>query len=232
MGNSVYNNVKIIYELMYYYFEQFRFKLGFLPKGTRDHLRNYWMSPPDKGNKPEGYASCTGKGRSEFLVELVKSLAPQPAAILEIGCNVGRNLNYLLGENYSNLTGIEISTQAVVEMKRYFPGLATTANIINSPVESVLPSFADKQFDLVFTMAVLVHIPPESKTIFPEIARIARHHIITIEDEHHHSVRHFPRNYRKIFSELGFNETDCIRGDKIEQIGLPRAYVARVFRRV
>jgi len=230
MGNRVYDNFKKIYELMYYYIEQYRFKLGLLPKGKRDYLRNYWMSPPDKRNKPEAYASC--HGRSEFLVELIKSLAPQPAAILEIGCNVGRNLSYLLGENYSNLTGIEISTPAVVEMGRYFPDLAAIANIINSPVESVLPSFADKQFDLVFTMAVLVHIPPESKTIFPEIARIARHHIITIEDEHNHSERHFPRNYGKIFSELGFKQTDCIRGDKIEQIGLPRAYVARVFRRV
>lgn len=230
MEKFVHNNIKKIYESMHYYFNQYRFKLGLLPKKSRDQLRNYWMSPSDTGNRPEAYAR--NLKRSEFLGNLVKSLVPQPRTILEIGCNVGRNLDFLRGANYQNLTGIELSTPAVEEMKRYFPDLAASATIINAPVESVLPGFKDRQFDLVYTMAVLVHIPPESESIFSDIARIAGQQIITIEDEQHHSIRHFPRNYNTIFVNLGFHEIAWYDGDKMAEIGLPRDYVARVFQRI
>jgi hypothetical protein len=64
-------------------------------------------------------------------------------SLLEVGCNVGRNLNDL------HRAGV-------------------------GPAETVLPTYAPRSVDLVFTMAVLEHIHPASRTVFAEIARVAR----------------------------------------------------------
>lgn len=117
--------------------------------------------------------------------------------ILEIGCNVGQNLNYLFSAGFDKLTGIEISEDAVVLMKKSYPRMAKNAKIINKPVEDAIGTFKENEFDIVFTMAVLEHIHPDSDFIFPEMARITNRYLITIEDERWVSWRHFPRNYKK-----------------------------------
>jgi hypothetical protein len=54
-----------------------------------------------------------------------------------------------------NLTGIELSEQAVEVLRREFPHIA---DVWVGAAEDILPTF--DRFDLVFTMAVLVHIHP------------------------------------------------------------------------
>ncbi len=224
-------NVKKIYRILLLRIYHYGYRFKVIPKKGKEDLRHYWESPTDSGNKPEGYAQV-GKERSDFLVNLVKKLNPQPASILEIGCNVGRNLQYLLNAGYPNLTGIEISNQALEALKRYFPDLSGVAKTINLPVELALPQFQDGSFDLVFTLAVLEHVHPEEDGIFREINRITRNHLITIEDERHQSERHFPRNYKKIFTKLDFREIVSYRGNKMVDIGLDRNFIARVFNKV
>jgi len=46
---------------------------------------------------------------------------PQNGKILEIGCNVGRNLNHLYENGFKQLTGIEISENAINALKRMYP---------------------------------------------------------------------------------------------------------------
>jgi len=86
---------------------------------SRDELRRYWMRPRDGANLPENYLKpICGDRRSQFLLELIKSLhCNVNESVLEIGCNVGRNLNYLFSAGFDKLTGIEISEDAVVLVK-------------------------------------------------------------------------------------------------------------------
>ena len=48
---------------------------------------------------------------------------PKTAKILEVGCNIGRNLKSLKDLGFSNLHGIEISPYAVKKAKELYPFL-------------------------------------------------------------------------------------------------------------
>jgi|GEM_PF-2464290 hypothetical protein len=84
-------------------------------------------------------------------------------------------------------------------------------------------------FDLVYTMAVLEHIHDESEFIFSHITRITRKILITIEDEGGISWRHFPRNYKKIFENLGMKQIEEINFKKTRVPGIKKEFFGRVF---
>jgi len=171
---------------------------------TRDLIDNlkFWQYP-DISNAPETYLDNNiTKERSAYLVSLFTKFFPnREIRILEIGSNVGRNLFYLYNRGYHNLTGVEINKRAIELMSAHYPDCFKSSLILNQPIENCIKNFDDKQFDVVFTMAVLEHIHPKSSWIFYEIQRITKN-IITIEDEKSLSWRHFPRRYDRIFKYL------------------------------
>ena len=98
--------------------------------------------------------------------------------------------------------------------------------IFNSPVEDVIAEVRDNAYDAVFTMAVLMHILPESEWIFAEMVRITKKHLILIEHEMSQNWRVFRRNYANVFEPLGMRQIcsyKC-RGDATFE-----GYYTRVF---
>ena len=75
--------------------------------------------------------------------------------ILEVGSNIGLQLQFLQRAGFNNLYGIEISPYAVELSKRLTKGI----NIIQGSAQDI--PFKDGYFDLVFTSGVLIHINPE-----------------------------------------------------------------------
>ncbi len=195
---------------------------------TSEELRAYWQAPADPGNKPAAYVEI-GHGSSEFLVELVRQHATPDVKILEIGCNAGRNLDHLFRAGYTNLSAIEINQDAIDVFRSTYPDTSAVTTILVGPVEDHIGRLADRQFDLVFTMAVLEHIHEDSRAVFGEIARVTGRTLITIEDEREYSDRTFPRNYRRVFEPLGFPQIEEIPGESIPD--LFSGFVGRVFRR-
>lgn len=194
-----------------------------------DDIHKYWEKPVD-GNQPADYIAdnISLVKRSTFLVELIQKRVGPEAQILEIGCNSGRNLEYLYRAGFKHLAGIEINSQAVDLLKQSFPEMASCTQIHLSPIESVIKDFKESQFDLVFTMAVLEHVHSESEWIFKEMARITGKTLITIEDEKELSWRHFPRNYSHVFKSLGLKEVESIQCD-LSIHGLTDRFFARIF---
>ena len=76
---------------------------------------------------------------------------------------------------------------------------ATISGIINKPIEDAIISFKDNEFDLIFTMAVLVHIHPDVEQLFEHIVRVTKEYLILIEDEISQTERHTPRSYKEVF---------------------------------
>jgi len=156
--------------------------------------------------------------RSENLVSIIQDLIINKGEILEIGCNAGRNLNYLYQAGYTDLTGIEINKNALNQFKLSFNECYQNINIINSSIEESITKISDQKYDIVFTMAVLQHIHPTSDWIFDHMVRISRGFLITMEVEEFPSPRHFPRNYKKIFESRGMRQ-------------IKRIHTARIFKR-
>ena len=165
-----------------------------------------------------------GHEKSEYAVSLIAELAAVlGSSILELGCNVGRNLEYLRCAGYERLGGIEISPRAVGIREAHYPELEL--EYYEGPIEERIKECGS--WDVVFSMAVLQHIHPDSDWIFAEIARVARVGIVTIEDEVRRTGSLWPRNYGEIFTSLGLTEVSW-RGNVP---GLRGAYVARQFKK-
>jgi 2-polyprenyl-3-methyl-5-hydroxy-6-metoxy-1,4-benzoquinol methylase len=173
-------------------------------------------------NNPSGYFQ--GIERSEFLLALVKQYVSTDASIIELGCNVGRNLNHLWEAGYKNLAGVEINKQAIRLMHEGFQDMKAT--IHQGTIEDMIKGLG--QYDLVFRIAVLEHIHSDSEGVFAEIARITKRYLITIEGEKNVvSELHFPRNYKNIFEEVGLRQ--IYEKHLSQKEGLNTKFYARVF---
>lgn len=173
-------------------------------KLPREGVLNFWRAPIDtsktENNQPIHYLK--GGERSDFLVELIGQYLPCDLKILEIGCNVGRNMAHLFKAGYTNLSGIEINKKAIDLMKKVYPDMYKRSHIIELPIEEIIREIHSNAYDLIYTMAVLEHIHYDSDFVLSEIGRVASKYIITIEDEKTDwSERHFPRNYKDIFEK-------------------------------
>lgn len=117
-----------------------------------------------------------GQHREAFWRELVK-IVPDAKSYLEIGCNVGMNLEAIYKANPSlNITGVEPNGFAleVAEERskaRY--------NVIK---ENVFDLPSTLRADLVFTCTVLIHIAPDNlQPALNSIYRASNHYILAME---------------------------------------------------
>lgn len=154
---------------------------------------SYWKNPGPE-NRPETYKYAPEK--TDYLVRLVSTYCRPDARILELGCNCGRNLIGLHEAGFKNLWGWEVNEAACNLIPDY-------VSIVRGSFEERQKFFIPNYYDLIFTMAVLCHLPPESEFVFPLMkARM----IITIEPEDLESDRMWKRDYGIIFKALGMSE--------------------------
>jgi SAM-dependent methyltransferase len=164
-----------------------------------------------------------------FLLRFLQPYLRPDASILEIGCNVGRNLAHFHDAGYRKLTGIEINGEALDVLRATYPEMAASATLVNAPVEDAIRGLADGSIDIVFTMAVLEHLHPESEWVFDEVVRVAGSTIVTVEDEHGVSRHHTPRDYRAVFEGRGLRQVahESLGADA----GFGTPFEARAFQR-
>lgn len=191
----------------------------------RELLHQYWREPSWE-NHPLRYAKGIRQDkRSEYLSDLVDRYLPEERqdSILEVGSNVGRNLNSLYQRGYRNLHGVEINQGAVKMMPLLFEDLV--ANVLSGSIEQHVGELPE--VDLLYTMAVFMHIHPDSEWIFEQLAQKTKKYIITIEDEYTNKERHCARNHQEIFGAFGFTQL----WHEWRPPGLNGHYVTRVLQR-
>ncbi len=109
---------------------------------------------------------------SRLVADLVAEL--KVASVLEFGCNVGRNLAAIAAAPGQRLVGIDVNPEAIRR------GRATGGLDLRVGDEQTLAGFRDGEFDLVFTVSVLDHIPDISR-LCRELVRCARRHVLCLE---------------------------------------------------
>lgn len=116
----------------------------------------------------ELYQKAYGVTRRKMNEEFLDGIDTR-VKILEVGANVGLQLEGLRQLGFRHLFGVEVSEYAVKRAKRLHSGVDI---IRGSGFE--LP-FRDGYFDLVFTSGVLIHIAPtDLPKIVKEIVRVSR----------------------------------------------------------
>jgi pseudaminic acid biosynthesis-associated methylase len=146
-----------------------------------------------------------GAGRDVFWRGLVDRI--EPRRVLEVGCNVGANLRWLVDLVPPRGTwGIDINDAALSEIRRRLPSAST----VWAPARE-LP-FRDRHFDLVFTAGVLIHQPEATlPLVMNEVVRCSHRYVLAleyyaeIEEEipyRGHSGALFRRDYGRLYSSL------------------------------
>ena len=121
--------------------------------------------------------------RSQSIINLLSPLITKEDSILEIGCNVGRNLNHLWQAGYKNVSGMEISEHVVRRLRIEYPCLAM-APVDIGPAELSIQRYDSKLVDVRLTMSALEHVHPDSQISFRKILLIvAEEYVLAIAAE-------------------------------------------------
>lgn len=111
-----------------------------------------------------------------ILFSKILGRLPRVQSIVELGCNVGLNLQALHKINSElDLCGYEINQTAAQTAREN-----CSATIIHGTILDELPS--EKQYDISFTKGVLIHISPaELEKAYENLYRLSRRYIVVCE---------------------------------------------------
>jgi len=120
------------------------------------------------------------QARIALWLEIVKSLPTDPRTVLEVGANIGQNI-----EAFSRVLDHDVIFHAVEPNEKAREYMITNNVLPRSKVfggnAEALP-FNDDSIDLVFTSGVLIHIHPDDLLrAYRDMYRVARRYIISIE---------------------------------------------------
>jgi len=117
------------------------------------------------------YLADCGVSRSEMNQDFLGSL-PRDLSFLEVGANVGVQLQLLHDMGFSKLQGIDVNRRAVDEAKKLHPKVE-----VREASGFAIP-FADSSFDVAYTSGVLIHISPtDIAGILNEMHRVTKRYI-------------------------------------------------------
>ena len=109
-----------------------------------------------------------------FFSTALAKLNSKPKSILELGANVGMNIIPLMKLfPKAHVTGVDINAKACVELAK------TGCEVINSSINELV---LNREYDLVFTKTVLIHIAPvELKSVYQKIYQSSKKYILIAE---------------------------------------------------
>lgn len=174
-------------------------------------LIEYFKNPPKESIEglnvsPLRYSEEKLNIRSKFIHDLLMRLVDKSSSVIELGCGIGRNINYLYEKGFTNVNGLDINEEAIRMAPTIYPSLKKIhKNLSIGSLEDSLSDYRDEEFEVTFTMCCLMHIHKQvEREVFQSIGRITNKYLITMEIEESIHPTHFPRNYNKVFQDLGF----------------------------
>ena len=140
---------------------------------------------------------------SDSLVRELARLAETDDSILDICCNVGRNLNALAECGYHELLGVDIMAEAISKAPEVFPVLQSARLTVSNAVD-FLQALPPLSVDWAITQSATVELIHPSFRLHHELKRVVRKGLVLVIDERGHS---YPRYWRYLLKRSGFEET-------------------------
>ena len=136
---------------------------------------NFWAGEfgNDYINRNQGEELITS---NSVLFGQILRAAPNVKSIVELGCNIGLNLQALnrINNNFE-LCGYEINKTAAQKSRDLH-----IANIVDGTILDAIP--ADKKYDVSFTKTVLIHINPDQlHKVYENLYNLSKKYIVVCE---------------------------------------------------
>jgi len=165
-----------------------------------DRVREYWTDPDDN-NVAGSYIAP--RLYTTVLGALIAGEFDKGARILELGCNVGRNLDELCRRGFYNLHAVEINLGAVELGGATYPGLYYDLTVHGVDVGEFI-DLDTGPYDLIFTVAHLEHLHHDTGWRVLDWMAANTGNIVTLEDEVTDMGYHYRRNYQDEFERRAF----------------------------
>ena len=131
----------------------------------------------------------------------IMALAPdRNAAILDMGCNVGRHLDYLYRQGYRNLRGVDWSSAASRDMATRYPQMHAASRLTVASFQDFLGGQPEPA-DLVYTRGATFELVHPAFPLISHVCRIARRYVVLVIAEAGHA---YPRFWEYEFAREGF----------------------------
>ena len=103
-------------------------------------------------------------------VDILKGLIPLDGSILDYGCGYGRSCSELMDAGFTDITGVDISSEMIKK------GLIQYPNLNLRKIDGVRLPFSDNEFSACIVLAVLTCMPTNSGQIelISEIRRVLK----------------------------------------------------------
>jgi SAM-dependent methyltransferase len=137
---------------------------------TPGYIDVYWDGADDPA------ADAPAKRRSAWLAGL--DVFTGAGSVLELGCNVGRNL-WMLRRRHPGLTlaGVDINPEAIEHARRRVEGDLFVGDLYDPGA-----TLGHRTADVVFTMGVLIHLHPDTvPELLAEMVKRARRAVVLVE---------------------------------------------------
>jgi SAM-dependent methyltransferase len=142
--------------------------------------KNYWSQQGYSG--PHGVSTYINRGYKfynflfYFLLTSISKTERCNLSVLEVGSNVGGNLNFLAQNGFKILHGFDICKKAILHGQELYPHLV----LKRSDCLDYLTSQNDNTFDIIFSVGCLINI--EDKSELDEIVfnmfRLSRRYVM------------------------------------------------------
>src|SRR5579872_3075672 len=117
--------------------------------------------------------------RQLFLERFLATIPAEGRSVLELGCGPGGNLRELTRRAPSRLVGCDVAPGMVELARKTVKG----SNVEIALTDGVILPFADGEFDVSFTVTVLMHNPSTTVAqLAAQMARVTRSSIYVMED--------------------------------------------------
>lgn len=164
--------------------------------------------------------------RHKFMAAAVAVYAQRSERVLELGCNIGSNLAKLRDRGFHHLAGLDICPSALAaageQLGEDFQGFC------GDLAEEIGNLVAAGPWEMVFSLATLMHIHPDSDDALRRIPEFMSRHLIICEWERGGTLYIEPRDYQAVFGDA-LEQIACIEDLEVEGIV---GYTLRVFRKV
>ena len=164
----------------------------------------YWKNSENLNHGYSHFTEMTPNNKKYIAPLLLKkeicNYATKNDKILDVCCSVGRILNSLNQEGYSNLYGFDINKVAIEQSKKVFVNLKN-AKLTAQSAEEYLPARVDNEFDIVIALSASIELIPANFPIVREISRITKKYFICVINENGHA---YPRFWRYEFKRNNF----------------------------
>lgn len=168
-----------------------------------------WRDAQIDGDRgPQNYINLDTFHSQLLINEIEVRFPDKEKSLLDLGCNVGRYLNYFSAQGYKNITGIDISDAAFAYMDEIYPGLKEKVTTKNTTMQQFLIEAESSSYDCVYTHGATVELIHPSFPLVKEIARIAKNCIVFLISEPGHG---YPRFWEYEFARQGYILTRLLR---------------------